>query len=182
MHTHIVINNIKNMPSKKYLELGISDNYTFKSVTAVLKYSVDINGKATFTGTTDEFFKGLNSEVRFDVIYIDANHDYDYVIRDFNNSVDVCNEWILIHDMIPPNFEETAQNKCSDSYKLLYYFIENNFDVYPMDANFGLTLVRMPSRKANPSEKYHNITYKEFVEFMKDKRLYTGEELCNIVS
>lgn len=177
-----VINHLPNIENKSYLELGVFKNYNFNSIKASNKFSVDLNGKALYTGTTDEYFSSIDSNVNFDIIFIDANHDYDFVLRDFNNAVDHCNEWILIHDMIPPTKEHAQSHLCSDSYKLLYYFLkEEHFQVYPMDENFGLTLIKMPAKKVFPSDLYKNASYEEFVEFIKNIKLYSQEEVIKIL-
>jgi len=177
-----VINHLPDIENKSYLELGVFKNYNFMSIRSNDKFSVDLNGKALFTGTTDEYFAGLDIDKKFDIIFIDANHDYDFVLRDFNNSVDHCNEWILIHDMIPPSEEHAQSHLCSDSYKLLYYFLkEEDFKIFPMNENFGLTLIKMPAKKVFPSDYYKNLSYNEFLDFIKNVRLYSNDEIIKIL-
>jgi hypothetical protein len=38
--------------------------------------------------------------------------------QDFNNSVLRCSQWIIMHDIIPPSGEFTANHDCSNSYKI----------------------------------------------------------------
>lgn len=173
-----IINHLPNIEKLTYLELGVNLNQNFNIIACEKKFSVDTNGNAKFTGTTDEYFAQLNPDCKFDIIFIDANHDYDYVLRDFNNSIDHATQWILIHDMIPPN-EEFSQNRlCSDSFKLLYYFLnETEFQVYPMNENYGLTLIKLPATKVYPQNIYKDVTYQQFANFMRDKKLYTQDEI-----
>jgi nucleoside-diphosphate-sugar epimerase len=180
----LIINELKEIENCTYLELGVFKNYNFRAINCKEKFSVDIvPDRAMFTGTTDEYFSQLPSETKFDIVFIDANHDYDYVLRDFNNAVDHCNKWILIHDMIPPNEEQAQSHFCSDSYKLLTYLLkETNFEVYPMNENFGLTLIKIPATKVYPSDDYKNISYGEFIDFIKDKKLYSNEEIIEILN
>lgn len=179
----LIMNTLNGIEDKSYLELGVFKNYNFNAIKSNNKFSVDLNGRALFTGTTDDYFDSIDENKKFDIIFIDANHDYDYVLRDFNNAIDHCNEWILIHDMIPNNLEETRSDRCSDSYKLLYYFLkETNFNVYPMDENYGLTLIKMPAEKINPPELYKNIPYSEFEGFIKTQKLYNSSEITNILN
>jgi hypothetical protein len=141
-----------------------------------------MNGKAMFTGTTDEYFQQLPKNEKFDIIFIDANHDYEYVIRDFNNSVDHATKWVLIHDMVPRSAKFTQSKYCSDSFRVLQYLIaETNFEIYTMDNNFGLTFVKMPAGKINPPEHYSKISYDEFVEFISKVKLYSDVEIINIL-
>lgn len=178
-----IINEIEGIENKTYLELGVDNNFNFSKILCSSKMSVDINGKAMFTGTTDEFFSSISEDKMWDIIYIDANHDYEYVLRDFNNSVKHCREWILIHDMIPPNKEHCDSSLCSDSYKLLMYFLteERNFEVYPMDEDYGLTIVKMPSKKAIPNA-FREVSYKNFMEFISGKHLYSKEEMKYVLN
>lgn len=180
-----IINLIKDIENKTYLELGIADNQNYNGILSQNKQSVDTNGRATFNGTTDDFFTNIDPATIFDIIFIDANHDYDYVVRDFNNSVKHCKEWLAIHDMIPPTLYHTHHTQCSDSYKILYYIIKERSDITwfalkdPMYV--GLTFVKMPAEQLNPNDKYQNISYEEFMNEIKNHKLYTKEEMCLIL-
>lgn len=177
-----IINNIFGIENLTYLELGVFDNSNFDKILCKNKFSVDINGKAMFTGTTDEYFSQIDESKRFDIIFIDANHDYDYVLRDFNNSQNHCNKWILIHDMIPPAKKYSESRFCSDSFKLLMYMLEeSNLEVYPMNNNMGLTLIKMPGHYISSLKKYKNVTYREFADYISTKKLYTDNEIIQIL-
>jgi hypothetical protein len=172
-----IINKIKNIHNKSYLELGLGNGRNFDGVLAVDKTSVDINGRGTFTGTTDEFFESLTHE-EWDVIFIDANHEYHYVLRDYNNSVVRCREWIAIHDLIPPSEKYVSARFCGDGYKLLYCLLaQTNTNVFPMNNNFGFTMIRMPAQPIAPPIACSKFTYMEFQKFIKDIKLYSEEEI-----
>jgi len=178
----LIINHLPNVENYSYLELGVNDNNNFNNIKCKNKFSVDMNGKAMFTGTTDEYFHQLNENTNFDIIFIDANHDYDFVLRDFNNSVTRCKKWLLIHDLIPPSKKYIASKYCSDGYKILQYMLtEENFEIYPMHNNFGFTLIKIPARQINPPDLYKNITYKEFLKFITTDKTYSEEEVINIL-
>lgn len=176
----VIINYLPGIENKTYLELGVFDNSNFHQIISKNKFSVDLNGNALFTGTTDQYFKSAND--RFDIIFIDANHDFDFVVRDFNNSVSRCNEWILIHDMIPPGLKYIKPAKCSDSYRVLYYLLrETDFKIYPMNNNFGLTLIKMPASQIDPAESYKHISYNDFKVFISKQKLYNDHEIIQIL-
>jgi hypothetical protein len=178
----IIINNIENIKNYRYLELGIFNNLNFNAINCINKFSVDMNGNAMFTGTTDQYFAQLDKNSRFDIIFIDANHDYEYVIRDFNNAVKYADKWILIHDMIPPSVKYIQSQFCSDSFRVLQYLInETNFEIYPMDNNFGLTFVRMPATPIEPGDEYANLPYANFVDFISRVKLYSNAEMIEIL-
>jgi len=177
-----IINHINGIENYSYLELGIFNNVNFNSIKCVNKFSVDMNGKAMFTGTTDEYFQQLSTNEQFDIIFIDANHDYEYVIRDFNNAVDHATKWVLMHDMVPRSAKFTQSKYCSDSFRVLQYLIsETNFEIYTMDNNFGLTFVKMPAVKISPPDTYSEIPYNNFVNFINGVKLYSDEEMIEIL-
>lgn len=178
----IIINNLPNIQDYSYLELGVNDNKNFDSINSHNKFSVDMNGNAMFTGTTDQYFASISDTVKFDIIFIDANHDYDYVLRDFNNAVNHATKWILLHDMIPPSKKYTQSSRCSDSFKLLQYMLkETEFEIFPMDTNFGFTLIKLPAHSISPPEIYKTIEYAEFMKFIEAYKLYSEEEIIEIL-
>ena len=180
LETCEIINYIKDILNLSYLELGVKNNSNFNVIKCKEKFSVDINGKALFNGTTDDFF--LQNKNRYDIIFIDANHDYEYVLKDLNNSLEIANKWIILHDMIPPSIKYTNQNKCSDSYKLLYRIMnETDMKVYSLDNNFGLTFVKMPGKKISYNDD-QRISYEKFVEYIQTKKLYSNYEIIDILN
>jgi hypothetical protein len=48
---------------KSYLELGVGKGRNFEAVECRTKTSVDVNGNAIFTGTTDEFFASMPTTI-----------------------------------------------------------------------------------------------------------------------
>jgi len=180
-----VINLIKDIKHKKYLELGIDDNINFNGILAQDKTSVDTNGRAVFTGTTDNFFAQLNDDIFFDVIFIDANHDYEYVLKDFNNCVKHCKEWIALHDMVPPTLYHTYHTQCSDSYKILHYMIQERPDLIRYTLQdpifYGLTFIKMPAKILIPNDTYRNINYDTFMQNLKGQKLYSKDEMALIL-
>lgn len=179
-----IINLIKDIEKKTYLELGIENNINFNGILAKQKTSVDINGRAVFTGTTDEYFQQLDKSEIFDVIFIDANHDYDYVLKDFNNSIKHCREWIVLHDMIPPSIYHTHTTLCSDSYRLLYYILKQNIIFYSLHdpIYFGLTFIKMPITELDPTEEHKHISYHLFIDEIKKHKLYSKQEMSEILA
>ena len=69
----IIINHLNKIEEYSYLELGVNDNVNFNSIKSKNKFSVDMNGNALYTGTTDEYFNSLSAEVKFDIIFMDIN-------------------------------------------------------------------------------------------------------------
>lgn len=114
---------------QSYLELGVEYSTNIQEIKKLVKkcVGVDINDIPNKDGidfyqiTTDNFFK-QNKEF-FDIVFIDANHNFSQVKKDFNNSLKVLNEYgiIILHDTDPIIEELLAPHYCSDSYKIINY-------------------------------------------------------------
>jgi len=177
-----IINSLPGIKTKSYLELGLGNGRNFGAILAGDKISVDRrNPNADFVGTTDEFFESIKKDRKWDVIFIDANHDLDFVLRDFNNAVKHCMGWVVLHDMIPLSEKYTSARFCSDGFRLLYRLLTVGLEVYPMVGNMGLTFVRMPAKKITSTKKAESLTYAEFVEFIAGEKLYSTEEMKDIL-
>ena len=153
--------------------MGIFDGHHFRDIKCRDKTSVDIDHAAEFKMSTDEFFAQIQPNKVFDIIYIDANHNYDYVLRDFNNSVKHLNKkgLLFVHDMIPPNEEHTKEYYCGDAFKLLY-FIQHHTDIewYSMRTDYGLTLFINPECLL-PDDNIKYISYSDFMNHLDLKRV-----------
>lgn len=180
-----IVNQIKNIETKSYLELGVYNSYNFNSVASKDKFSVDIKPPAMFVGTTDQYFVSLPKEKKFDVIYIDACHDANYVVRDFNNSVSRLNEggFILAHDFIPDSKELTAQHYCGTAFKVLAHILKHqssDFEFYCQASDYGLTVFNNPKRLIENFDSAE-ISYEEFCNLIISLRKYDREELQSVV-
>jgi hypothetical protein len=177
------INQLPQIQEKTYLELGVGNKVNFDLVKCKNKICVDINSSCnpTYVMTTDEYFEKFKND-KFDIIYVDANHDFDYALRDLNNSFIRCEKFVMIHDMVPPNINYTAKNRCSDSYKILYYLLkETNLEILTLNTNYGLTFIKMPAQQIDIPETYKNITFEEFNEFMESQTTYSSQEIVKIL-
>jgi|TARA_B110000305_G_scaffold175160_1_gene193738 hypothetical protein len=176
-----IINMLPGIEDCSYLELGVRDNINFEAIKCKTQMSVDINGKAKYTGTTDEYFTQTNIP-NYDIIFIDANHDKEFVVRDYNNSIEYATKWVLIHDMIPPKKKHATSDRCSDSFRVLHYMMSNtNIELYPMDENLGLTLIKMPATKIKLDNASTNLTYELFKSFITNKKVYSRTEITKIL-
>ena len=91
---------------QSYLELGVRDaNNTFNHISCNSKEGVDCNpaSNPTYCMYTDEFFETVGKDKTWDIIFIDASHEKNQVLRDFENSLARLNEngTIIMDDINP---------------------------------------------------------------------------------
>ena len=110
-------NIIKELNYKSYLELGVRcGNNSWKLIECENKVGVDLDENVKFPGvinvSTDDYFENLDSNTKFDLIFIDACHEKNFVYRDFCNSYKHLNDggMIVMHDIHP-----LTENHCSFS-------------------------------------------------------------------
>jgi len=135
-----------------YLELGVLQGLNIKEVSKFCErcIGVDIENNLIFTNfefyqqTTDDFFKSFNDRV--DIVFIDADHDFNQVIKDFQNSLNLLNEHgiIFLHDTDPMDEKYLPKSFCGDSYKIIDWIKENypELDLITLPVGVaGLTIV-----------------------------------------
>lgn len=148
-----IISSMNNV--KSYLELGIYEGETFEKVWPIVAQCTGVDmtdrRKMKFSGTfhlstTDDFFK--NNLEKFDAIFIDADHEFKQVKKDFMRSLDVLNSdgIIFIHDTDPAKKELIDPGYCGDSYKIVDWIHRTcpELDCLTLPiCDPGLTIVRM---------------------------------------
>jgi len=99
---------------------------------------------------TEVLSKEWDKEI--DILFVDANHDFDCVLSDFLNFDKYVNEngWVIFHDTCPPNIDYTEKHLCSDAYKIRDFIVNNkkNYEAITIPWSFGLTICRK-KRKDN---------------------------------
>jgi len=95
------------MGAKSYLEIGSGHHIGFKEIICQYKDDIEPNpGPGVIPVhhmTSDEAFKKMPREDRYDVIMIDGLHQCDQLARDAYNSVIHLNPkgFIVVHDCMP---------------------------------------------------------------------------------
>lgn len=175
------INNAKN-----YLEVGVESGNTFNKVAIPNKVAVDpIKRFDPISGIfhemeSDIFFR--NCTQKFDVIFLDGMHLFEFIFRDFYNATKVASEKaiIIIDDVIPSdvNAAERSQSFCvaqkiklgskdrnwmGDVYKFISFldqiFIDWSYKTHKK--NHGQTIIWREPRKFPVSSnvpKYYNFS------------------------
>jgi hypothetical protein len=169
-----VINSIPGIGRMKYLELGVAGGKTFNAIKAGEKIGVDKSYRPApgcLQLDTDTFFMSLTT-VKFDVIFIDADHTYDQVVKDYNNSMRhlAADGWIFIHDLVPPDEMHTDPRLCGDGYKFLVQLRGCDPPIKILDDDYGLTAIRSwwawpGDRRAvfEPMNCYRDFPFSHFV-------------------
>jgi hypothetical protein len=157
-HSDFIAELVKQINCKTYLELGVYDGTTMSLVYPHVKklIGVDIKDVRNFKGgdfyleSTDSFFSHFNEIV--DVVFIDADHNFESVKKDFENSIKLLNKFgmIILHDTDPMEEMYLNPNYCGDSYKMDEWIRENYTDLDIMTLPLtqeGLTIVKRKSDK-----------------------------------
>ena len=132
---------------KKYLELGLGGGHHFSIVAQHVDLSVGVcikevnrelpDNTITYHTTTDHFFTITNYNP--DLIFIDADHHYEQVKKDLENTLRIMSDdaIILLHDTDPESRELISQDACGDAYKIIDDL-----------SNYGLSHVTIPIEEA----------------------------------
>lgn len=128
---------IRDLNFSSYLELGVAAGKCWNQISCENKVGVDLyndsiwNIANVLSITTDEYFSSLDkSQEKFDIIFIDAKHEKNQVLRDFSNSLKNLkkNGIVIFHDVYPFSEVDTSiENACGN----VYEFWINLVDLYP---------------------------------------------------
>ncbi len=151
-----------------YLEIGFDKGQNFGLVKAKNKTAVDPAVECTYKMTSDDFFKQLDPNIRYDIVFIDGLHIAEQVIKDVENSLQhlADNGTIIIHDCNPSNeiraAEERTTNKWNGTvYKAFIHFrmTRDDLSMYVVDTDHGCGVIY---RGKQNTVKPENITYEFF--------------------
>ena len=192
-----------------YLEIGVrnpADN--FNRIQASTKYSVDPGlefkeNPVDFVLTSDQFFdqlragKVLQTDIQFDVIFIDGLHTAEQVDRDIKNALEFIKEdgFIVLHDCNPPTESHAreehdyrlspAQNAWNGTTWKGFLKWRRNTSIYSctIDTDWGIGIISKNKNIGKPS-----VTKNEFYEFQifnehrtESLNLISFEELSKII-
>jgi predicted O-methyltransferase YrrM len=158
-HSDFIVQLVKSVNCKTYLELGIYDGDTLCRVAQIVPRVIGVDIKDIrinknvgefYLSTTQEFLNNFNEKV--DIIFIDADHSFESVKKDFEMSLKLLNEFgiIMLHDTDPISEEFLSNLRCGDSYKMIDWLKENHpeMDVLTLPiAQPGLTIIRRANER-----------------------------------
>jgi hypothetical protein len=105
---------IDNKNYQNYLEIGVRYGECFREVKCLNKTGVDpqpLSLDTTHKMTSDIFFTTIDSDTKFDIIFIDGLHLHQQVDKDILNSLNHLSEGgtILLHDCNPPTEQHALE-------------------------------------------------------------------------
>lgn len=185
---------------RNYLEIGVRNPWEcFDRIQCQNKMSVDPGiesevNYATYKFTSDDFFKKLEkseldiqSDYKWDLIFIDGLHLAEQCYRDFINSLKHLEEggYIVFHDTCPPSWGYAREDYLDHStpaggwwngtvWKAVQYIHQNhNLDLATVNSDWGVSVFKNSLPIKNLSKNLN--LFFEFNEFDKYR-----EEILNI--
>lgn len=142
-----------------YLELGVLAGQCFNRIPAGRKVGVDVRPRLrdprVWVGTTDAYFQENTSD-KFDVILVDACHEFKQVCRDLAGCARVLKPGGLVfcHDMVPPTSRHTSPDYCWNTYRVLGWCLQNDVPCWVTTEDFGLVAFPDPAAASRAPSHY----------------------------
>jgi len=173
---------------QKYLEIGVQfPESNFFNVNAEYKTGVepypvrDLLQKSIVELTSDMFFKSLEDNVKYDIIFIDGLHTREQCLADILNSLKHLsdNGTILVHDCLPTaeyqtTHEDNGREWTGDVWKSIVDIkAKDGLDVSTIDTDWGIGCIRLNS---------DNIGFENPIDLTWENYELLKHELLNIKS
>jgi len=178
---------------QSYLEVGVSSGLCWKEIMASQKTGVDPFSPIpeVIKQHSDEFFE--HNTDKYDIIFIDGDHQYEQVIRDINNAWHCLNEngVIVLHDMMPVNHIQASNPRirgdaswCGDVYKANFDLLGNSYAICEIDHGCGI----ITNLKQDIKAKHHHIDFRYFEQhisqipkFRFENSTFTAKDLFHAI-
>jgi hypothetical protein len=111
---------VKKFNYTSYLEIGVNTPHkTFNHILCSAKEGVDPNGCSTHKMTSDKFFESTPSDKKWDIIFVDGDHNREQVKKDILNSLDHLNDngIIVCHDVNPQQKSLLSSSACGSAWE-----------------------------------------------------------------
>lgn len=171
-HTDLINHLASLINAKTYLEIGVfNTTHNFEHIQIEEKIGVDpaVDAEQVVKLTSDQYFKAVNDDFKFDIIFIDGLHHADQVKKDFENALRHLSDhgFIVMHDCNPHSELITHVPRdrgewTGDVYKFACTLSEyRDIDFHTVDFDYGCAVVwRRPGAK--PGRKIGKITWAKF--------------------
>jgi hypothetical protein len=108
-----------------YLEIGVryaieTNSISKNSINCAYKTGVDIsNPAADYIMASDEFFSMIPIDQKYDIIFVDGDHEKHQVYKDIINSLNHLNDggFIVCHDINPFAERQLHPTKCHNAWE-----------------------------------------------------------------
>jgi len=180
---------------ESYLEIGSLNGDNIKNIDCLTKDSIDPKlhwvdsvptYEPTFKMTSDQFFNDENfKQLKWDLIFIDGDHEKEQVKRDISNCLSRLNEGgtIVCHDMCPEREEQLLPRYCNDSWQAFAHYrtTNKNLEMYVVETDCGCGVIRKGNQTlysgqinsdwnffvTNKKSILNTITVEEFLKLME---------------
>lgn len=166
----MVATGLKNIGAlERYLELGVAKGSCFNEIAplATSAYAVDLRKKTLKfiknnpnlvwnCCSTTEFLQSYEGDP-FDLVFIDAGHEFESSWSDFQLVAPLVREngMILLHDTYPPNAKCSIPDICGDTWKTAWKIrteLRDEFEIATLPFYFGVSIVRKCVRQLDWSK------------------------------
>ena len=188
LRTDIINYLIERYNYNSYLEIGVQfphcnyDKIEIKNKTGVEPFPItDLLNKGIVELTSDMFFKSLETDVKYDIIFIDGLHTREQSLADILNSLKHLsdNGTILVHDCLPTaeyqtSIEDNGKEWTGDVWKSIVDIkAKDGLDVSTIDTDWGIGCIRLNA---------DNIGFENPIDLTWENYELLKHELLNIKS
>jgi len=164
---------IKDNNYQSYLEIGYGNGETYNQVNIINKTGVDINQRtgAKYIMPSENFFLFTkNNKLKYDIIFIDGNHKYEFVKKDVLSALETLNDGgtIVMHDCNPTKREMQGDIPIIPEWtgSVWKVFVElkatrNDLNMYVVDTDYGCGVIKKGSQDLIKYEGNLDYTYLE---------------------
>lgn len=163
----------------RYLEIGVrvsENNMSIEHIKCEHKDGVDpVAGRCNYTMTSNQFFEQIPETQKYDIIFVDGDHEKNQVEIDIYNSLKHLNSGgvIVCHDVNPPTERHLASRYCHNAWETWVKLRQTRPDLEMYALNVDLVGV---IRQGNQTLYTSNVEYTW--SFLDANR----EKLLNVIS
>jgi hypothetical protein len=188
LRTDIINYLIERYNYNSYLEIGVQfphsnyDKIVIKNKTGIEPFAItDLLNKGIVELTSDMFFKSLEDNVKYDIIFIDGLHTREQSLADILNSLKHLsdNGTILVHDCLPTaeyqtSIEDNGKEWTGDVWKSIVDIkAKDGLDVSTINTDWGIGCIRLNA---------NNVGFENPIDLTWENYELLKHELLNIKS
>jgi predicted O-methyltransferase YrrM len=169
-----------------YLEIGLREGKCFDQIRCELKESVDPYWMPTYMMTSDAFF--ATNKKKYDIIFIDGEHEEEQVLRDISNSLSCLNDdgFIVVHDCNPQEYKHTIEREGTVYAGFIKARQSLPYDSFCVDADHGCGVI---SKRKLPDSFATCAKEVDWDSFVQEREAFLGlisvekfKEICEQLS